>query len=112
MDVLGASCFFALSTTFGYKFSDYVIQKKARRFHHIGIKKGYHIHHSMYGVVAFALTPITFGNILETLALIGFGLGIIIEHTTHDGFVFVNKVNKQLEEDAKKFIASSTNKKN
>ena len=87
------------STFFGYGFSDFVIQKKARRWHHVGIKKGYHFHHSIYGVAALALTPMTLGNIIETVALAGFGLGIIIEHTAHEGFIFINKVSKQLEED-------------
>jgi hypothetical protein len=94
------SLFILLSSTFfGYGFSDFVIQKKAKRWHHVGIKKGYHFHHSMYGVVALALTPMTFGNIIETIALAGFGLGIIIEHTIHDSFVFINKVGKDIERD-------------
>lgn len=102
--MIEAAFLFLFSTFSGYEFSDIIIQKKARRWHHIGIKKGYHLHHSMYGLALFALTPITVGNLVETLAVVGFGLGIIIEHTIHDGFVFVNKINKQLEENALSFM--------
>lgn len=106
--MLEATVLLFVATLFGYGFSDVIIQRKARRWHHIGIRKGYHFHHSLYGLAMFALTPITFGNIFETLGLIGFGLGIIIEHTIHDSFVFINKINKELEENALAFM----NKKN
>lgn len=49
--------------------------------------KGYHIHHSilgvlLYGVYLFEHLPI----------LLGIGTGIIVQHTIHDGkFVIVNK---------------------
>lgn len=99
-----AAVLFLFATFFGYLFSDYVIMKKAKRWHHIGIKKGYHIHHSMWGVAALALTPMTLSNIFETVALVGFGIGIIIEHTISDSFVFINKINKGLEDNGLTFM--------
>lgn len=98
--MLFAAGLFIFAILVGYKFSDYILLKKTKRWHHIGIKKGYHIHHSVWGIAVFALTPLTMSNILETVALVGFGIGIIIEHTISDSFVFINKIQKDLEKDA------------
>ncbi len=92
-----------LATLFGYIFSDYVIRKKAKRWHHIGIKKGYHIHHSTYGLVMFIIASPTAASshITAALSITGFGLGIILEHTRNERFVFVEKLHsfeKSLEE--------------
>jgi len=88
---------FIFASTIGYLFSDYIIQKKAKRWHHIGIKKGYHVHHSVYGLATFFFIPITIQNAFETVCFVGFGVGIIVEHTLHDGFVFISRVHKTLE---------------
>ena len=84
---------FAILT--GYIFSDYIIVKKARKYHSIGRKKGYHIHHSTYGLVCCLVAPFIANNIFETIFFMGFGLGIIIEHTLHERFVFIEKENKK-----------------
>lgn len=85
--------FFLSVVAMGYLFSDYVIVKKAKRFHNLGYKvsKKYHVHHSVYGLSTFLFIPFTLTNITETILLIGFGLGIILEHTHHEGFIFIEK---------------------
>lgn len=86
--MIHAVVFLLIYTFLGYVFSDYIIVKKARKFHSVGrSKRGYHIHHSMYGVLSFLLAPFT----VHSLFLIGFGLGIIIEHTLTERFVFIEK---------------------
>ena len=59
----------------------------------IGLHRGYHFHHSMYGVTSFMIVPFTLTNhhVLTTFILIGFGLGVIIDHTIEEGFVFITK---------------------
>ncbi len=59
----------------------------------IGLHKGYHFHHSMYGLTSFMVVPFTITNnhVLITLILIGFGLGVIIDHTIEEGFIFITK---------------------
>lgn len=83
---------FLIALITGVIFSDYIIVKKAKRFHHRGYIRGYHIHHSMYGVSIFFFLPLTFHHIAETIFLAGLGLGIIIEHTVHEGFKFIERV--------------------
>ncbi len=87
-----------ISVLGGYKFSDYIIGKKAKKLHFLGYKisKKHHVHHSMYGLVPFFIAPFTLANITLTITIVGFGIGIIIEHTVHEGFVFINKVEKEL----------------
>ena len=66
---------------------------KVKKLDRVGVHKGYHIHHSMYGVTSFMIVPYTLTNhhVLATLVLIGFGLGMIIDHTIEEGFVFITK---------------------
>jgi len=91
---------FIISILSGFGFGDYVIAKKAKRFHRRGYIRGFHIHHSVYGVTVFFFLPLTLHNFIETVFLSGFGLGIIIEHTFHEGFKFITremrKVNKEV----------------
>lgn len=83
--------FFFTSIILGYAFSDYVIVKKAKRWHSLGKTKKYHIHHSTYGLMSFLATPITYGSIMGTIFFFGLGVGIIIEHTYHERFVFIER---------------------
>jgi hypothetical protein len=53
--------------------------------------KGYHIHHSMYGLTSFMIVPLTLTHYGLSMALVGFGLGIIIDHTIEEGFIFITK---------------------
>lgn len=64
-----------------------------KKLDRIGLHKGYHFHHSMYGLTSFMVVPFTLTNnhVLTTLILIGFGLGVIIDHTIEEGFIFITK---------------------
>ncbi len=57
-----------------------------------GTIKGYHIHHTFLGLIAFSLSPFTLSDITRFFQIIGFGVGMIIEHTfIDDGFVLITK---------------------
>lgn len=75
------------------KFVSFVYDSSPERIEKITTKKGYHFHHSMYGLTSFLPVPIMIDNhhVLTTFVLIGLGLGIIIEHTIHCGFIFITK---------------------
>ena len=66
---------------------------KVKKLDRVGRHKGYHFHHSIYGITSFMIVPFTLTNhhMLTTLVLIGFGLGIIIDHTIEEGFVFITR---------------------
>jgi hypothetical protein len=51
------------------------------------VVSGYKLHHSLYGVF-FLL----FSLVSKKYFFLGFGLGIIFQHTVTDGFLFVQKV--------------------
>lgn len=51
------------------------------------IVSGYKLHHSLYGVF-FLL----FSLVSQKYFFLGFGLGIIFQHTITDGFLFIQKV--------------------
>ena len=67
----------------------------AHIYERIGIKisnnkplviSGWRLHHSLYGILFFALF-ILFQNII----LLGIAIGIIVQHTLTDGFRFLSK---------------------
>ena len=67
-----------------------------RYYVHHAIHFGYHIHHSTYGLLFFAISIILFLMSQKTLALafVAFGLGIIAMHTISDPgrrIIFIEK---------------------
>lgn len=87
---------FLVAVFFGFfisKFVSFVYDSNPEKIEKITTKKGYHFHHSMYGVTSFLAVPIMIDHhhVLTTLVLLGLGLGIIIEHTIKCGFVFLTK---------------------
>jgi len=82
--------FSASRSWFIFSYGSHPMAKKLDR---IGLHKGYHFHHSMYGLTSFMVVPFTLTNhhVLITLVLIGFGLGVIIDHTIEEGFIFITK---------------------
>jgi len=75
------------------KFISFVYDSYPEKFEKITTKKGYHFHHSMYGLTSFFAVPIMIDNnhVLTTFVLLGLGFGIIIEHTIQCGFIFITK---------------------
>jgi hypothetical protein len=75
------------------KFVSFIYDSTPEKIDRITTKKGYHVHHSIYGLGSFIVAPIMIDNhhVLTTVVLIGLGLGIIIEHTIQCGFVFLTK---------------------
>lgn len=67
---------------------------KVKKLDRLGRHKGYHFHHSVYGLTSFIMVPFTLTHFTISLALIGFGLGVIIDHTIEEGFVFITKEEK------------------
>lgn len=58
---------------------------------------GYHVHHSLYGLLSVVVSLIVFatGNSESAIFWFMFGIGIIFEHTASDGrFIFIEKVKK------------------
>lgn len=90
---------FLIAAFFGFflsKFISFIYDSNPEKIERITTKKGYHFHHSMYGITSFLPVPIMIDNhhVLTTVILIGLGLGIIIEHTIQCGFVFLTKEKK------------------
>ncbi len=75
------------------RFVSFIYDSNPEKIEKITTKKGYHFHHSMYGLTSFLPVPIMIDNhhVLTTFMLIGLGLGIIIEHTIKCGFIFITK---------------------
>lgn len=73
-----------------YKFV-YASHPTVKKLDRIGRHKGYHFHHSMYGLTSLFVVPFTLTHFIVTMALIGFGLGVIIDHTIEEGFIFITK---------------------
>ncbi len=74
-----------------------VVTKVYERFT-VGITvwvKGYHLHHSLYGLALLAvavLFHLTHPDILLLILISGIGIGIIIQHTRSENrFVFVDR---------------------
>jgi NhaP-type Na+/H+ or K+/H+ antiporter len=61
----------------------------ANRFKKRLILKGYHFHHSLFFVLAFLLALSSSGN--TAIFFWGAGLGVIIQHTSEEGFIFITK---------------------
>jgi hypothetical protein len=87
---------FLLASISGFllsSFVSFIYNSSPEKVERLTTKKGYHIHHSMYGLTSFMAAPIMISNHhpLTTLILIGLGLGIITEHTIRCGFNFITK---------------------
>lgn len=53
---------------------------------------GYHLHHSMFGIISFVIALINKNDPPKFWFFIGFGIGIILEHIIlNDGFKFITK---------------------
>ncbi len=76
------------------RFLYYLYESHTDKLEGITTPKGYHFHHSMYGIMAFFVSPIMLNNSLvyAAILLVGFGLGLIIDHTIEEGFVFISKI--------------------
>lgn len=48
---------------------------------------GFKLHHSLYGLLSFALYGVN-----RNVFFLGFGIGIILQHTITDGFRFIQKL--------------------
>ena len=56
---------------------------------------GYHVHHSVYGLISILLGLCLFvAKSDKAIFWVGFGLGTILIHTITGGFVFIEKVSK------------------
>ena len=87
---------------FGFLFSRFLYfiyeysEGKTEKVEKFTTPKGYHVHHSMYGVTSLFIIPFTAGHhVMTTIFLLGFGIGIILEHTIEEGFVFISKWNDE-----------------
>lgn len=54
---------------------------------------GYHLHHSLFGIVAYLLAAASLGlSVLSSIILASAGTGIIIQHTASErSFIFIHK---------------------
>lgn len=69
-----------------------------RYYHHHAVLFGYHVHHSLYGLIAIVAAVILFAfhQDIDATLLLWFGIGVITVHTFSDGkFVFIEKFRKQ-----------------
>jgi hypothetical protein len=61
------------------------------RIGHWAYQKGYHFHHSLFGIAAFLFVPLFWEESNKVIVLLGFGTGIIVQHSIKEGFRFITK---------------------
>jgi len=72
-------------------------EARTKKIYHLAHVKGYHFHHSLYGIVSILLIPVIWHrNWLNKRSKlisvsIGFSLGVITQHSRSDGFVSITK---------------------
>ncbi|MFH0853130.1 MAG: hypothetical protein V1853_01880 [bacterium] len=69
----------------------FIWETSTRKIIHLAHRNGYHYHHSLFGLVAFLFIPKFWYDLNKALFIAGFGLGIIIQHTINEGFIFITK---------------------
>lgn len=70
-----------------YSKNAYILQRKIIRKSAL---KNYHIHHSLGGTLIIFIGLFIDSQALR-LSIVGFGLGIFLEHIVHDGFTLISK---------------------
>jgi hypothetical protein len=77
----------------GFLFSRllYKQNKHIRKLSRLGRQKGYHIHHSIWGVIILLTLPFINFQITIELFLSSLSIGIIIDHTLNEGFLFITR---------------------
>ena len=88
--------FLALYFGLGYLFAFLweFVTAQILKIDHFACQKGYHFHHSCFGLICFVLSICFLGkeNYAAAAKILIFGVGIIVQHTlTKDGFVFITK---------------------
>ncbi len=61
---------------------------KTGKYAYVG---GFHFHHSLFGLVAFLLTLVYKNDYVKVVFFIGFGVGVITQHTITDRLVFISR---------------------
>lgn len=88
----------SLSSFWGHHFGERFLTKNKKRSVRLVIKN-YHVHHSIFGVLAIIAAFIAASS-FATIALFGFGLGNIWQHkrahnkANEKGLVFISKINQ------------------
>jgi len=76
----------AFGFIFGYLWERCTTKTNLRRFAHL---KRIHLHHSLFGLIAILFALLLKGG--SQIIVLCFGLGIIIEHSIRESFVFITK---------------------
>ena len=58
---------------------------------HLVHRAGLHFHHSLLGLLALMLIPFYKDSFDKIMLIVGFSVGIIIQHTIKEGFIFITK---------------------
>lgn len=74
----------------GFSFA-FLWEKTTLKIGQHAYQKGYHFHHSLFALPAFLLIPFFWGDVEKILFIIGFGLGIIIQHSIKERLTFITK---------------------
>jgi hypothetical protein len=75
--------------TFGYLWERCTTKTNLRRLTHF---ESVHFHHSLLGLIAVLVSFIFRGR--PQVIVLCFGLGIIVEHSIREGFLFITKDKK------------------
>jgi hypothetical protein len=93
--IISIGIIYGIAATLLFEFILKTNKKLRHRYYsHHEILFGYHIHHSMYGLMFILVAVILYTNkdIPDALFCASFGVGIIIQHTISDRkFVFIEK---------------------
>ena len=102
---------FLIALFFGFIFSRLMYfvyeftETKTEKVEKLTSPKGYHVHHSMYGLTSLFIVPFTAPHhVITTIFLLGFGLGIIAEHSIEEVFIFISKLNDEEEDYAEEEV--------
>ncbi len=75
----------------GFIFAFLLWKITASKIGYLTHQGGYHFHHSLFGLLAFLFIPIFRSDSNKTFFIVGFGLGVILQHTIKERFVFITK---------------------
>ncbi len=81
---------FVLGFLIGFMFAS-TWERITRRIGHLAYQKGVHFHHSLFGLLVLLFVPLVWDRPDRVLSIIGFGVGIIVQHSIKEGLVFITR---------------------
>lgn len=89
MEILYLLLGFSGGFIFGFVWEFVTMQiLKTGKYAHID---GWHFHHSLFGLISFLVAYLSRNDFIKIMFFVGFGVGVITQHTITDRFVFLSR---------------------